>query len=151
MYKVLVNDFLNNLQYEKYVGKSYMDVSERCLHYAIKVVMAHEGSRYLAKPIFYTKSTLIKGYSIVNNSNSLFTKYTVYKKEPNGFIYTGETKKICSFMSFKCGQRELIRTVSEMTEQWKNEFGHVLSELTMIVPRFEQTNSEDQKPSLQQL
>ena len=98
MYAILVNDFVNNKQQTLLRTDEYNMAVDRCKSAAEHFLALKEGSRYMGGKIYFNKNEVKKrGHFLTYKDNGFFIKITVYYKEPNGAIYSGEVKKIKEF------------------------------------------------------
>jgi hypothetical protein len=101
MYKIIVTDFQNNLQIPDKNNYIYLtEAREACRIAAIDYILKFQGSSYLKK-IFWDKNYIKKGYALTLKETPIYTKINVYFKEPNGLLYSGNLKKIRSYITMK--------------------------------------------------
>lgn len=107
MYVIIFTD-LEKQEQKKIDSAPYqMEANELCLIYAERYVVAKEGIKYMIKPL-WKKSEIIKhGYYITQGKADFNKKYCIFKKEKNGFLYTGELKKVGYFQVFKTSYESL--------------------------------------------
>jgi len=116
-----VNDYLNKTQKQIH-ATVYRDQAEQiCEYEALKFVISKEGDKYMANTPMRCRNSIRKGYNLVK-SNSPFCKYTVWQKEPNGFVFTGETRKIYSYYVVKTVLQRDFRLDSDMDNNSKMIF-----------------------------
>ena len=130
MYKILINDFENNKQYLSPSVAHYSGAIDMCEDFAFKYILAREGERYFqtVSP-WRVKNYIKKGYGICRKSNIVATKLTVFRKDPNGFILSGQLKKMIQFQTVKIELMAPQIRVSEMGEEWHDAFSCVMDEL----------------------
>ena len=144
MFKILINDFKSQTQKEVGHGMYYLDAKEYALDLALQYVFAEEGLRYMERnpQVFCKKDALKKGFSIVDQSCELYTKYAVYKKNVNGWILSGGIAKIITFMTVRHipspGEIEYV----EIPESFRNKFESVLTQLAIEISVYEEKKSE---------
>ncbi len=144
MFKILVNDFKAQTQTEVGHGMYYLDAKEFALDLALQYVFAEEGLRYMERnpQVFCNKGSLKKGFSIVDQSCELYTKFSVYKKNVNGWILSGGVTKMITFMTVRHraepGEIEFV----EIPDSFRNKFHSVLTQLAIEIPEYEEKKSE---------
>lgn len=128
MYKILSINYQNGGQIE-HEKICYLDrATENCELLALKYVVGKEGEKYLNKP-FRNKLRLPVGYSVVKKNTEFYSKYTIYHRERDGYIYAGKTVKVIKFFTFKCSPVPAQLRVSEMSEDYKDRFSFILIDL----------------------
>lgn len=142
MYRILINDFENNKQYLSAQTAHYSSAIDMCESLAFDYILSREGERYFnASPSpWRLKSYIKKGYGICRKENSISTKLTVFRKEPNGFIYSGMLKKMIQFQTVKMKPEKPEPRISEMADEWKYAFGPCMDELAITKNKYEPEN-----------
>lgn len=135
MYKILVNDFVEKKQTEQFHNLRFLDAKEICQELVVEFVTKLEGIRYLKKPVFYKKNALPKGYSIVDKSRDFYCKYTVFYKEPDGIVFSGNVKKIMSFMTFRHKPSPQVVIERPVPGAFSREFQAVIDQIAAIIPK----------------
>ncbi len=144
MFKVLIFDYRTGDQYESQGRTYFLDAKEACLQMALDYVFAEEGQRYLERnpKIFCLKTSLKKGYSIVDSSCDLFVKYSVYYKDANGWVISGRTQKVISFCTFRTrDSQQLVCDKSEFA--YKEQFDRVMNQLAIEIAEYDEKKTEE--------
>ena len=131
MFRILINDFENGKQYLSAPVAHYSSAIDACESLAFDYILAREGERYFTaspNPWRY-KAYIKKGHGIVRKQSAVSTKLTIFRKEPNGFIYSGELKKIIQFQTVKIKTKRPEPRRSEMLEEMRDLFDYSIAEI----------------------
>lgn len=124
MYLVLINDYENGKQFEYNRYAEYAHAIEDCIHAAKKFVIDKEGKRYLDTKIFFEPSEVKKrGYFLSKKTFKFGVKITIYYKEPNGVIYSGNVTKIRQYYTAE------IKHDGKLKNNYEHIFNNCLKEL----------------------
>lgn len=130
----MVNNFEKNKQ--QIVGSApyFLEACELCEALALDIILNLEGLRYLAGPIYKQKGALKKGHYLTIKKSPFFIKVSVWRKEVNGFVFSGDLKKILEFHTVEMPAIHEIREPNEDFD--KNAFLYVLEELEANSEKF---------------
>lgn len=145
MYSILIKDYENKQSRFTNPVAHYSTAMDACEDLAFKFIWNREGERYFKSfpPSAFPskqKNAIKKGYALIRKEDSIGLKLTVYYKEPNGFILSGELKKIIQFQTIQTGAKmpeDGVARESEMEEFWLNLFDRVVEILNKAVPETE--------------
>ncbi len=128
MYKILSINYVDGSQVDH--GEiCYLDrANDLCEQYALNYVVSKEGEKYLDKP-FRNKKKLPFGYSVVKKTTAFSSKYTVYFREKDGYIYSGNIYKVIKYFTFKAASKKIKVRKSLMNEDIKEQFSFMLLDL----------------------
>lgn len=135
MYRILINDFENNKQHLSPPVAHYSCAIDTAEDMAFKYISNREGERYFTSSPspWRNKAYIKKGYGICRKQNLISTKLTIFKKCPNGFIYSGDLKKMIQFQTVKIETAAPIQRFSEMEEEWYGAFSRCVDEINRTV------------------
>jgi hypothetical protein len=104
MYKILITDYVNGKQsvYPESFPY-YLEAVDALEQLGFTFIREKEGEKYFERlPIYkFNKFYIKKGYGLCIKKNGFMTKITIFQKEPNGFVISGNLKKIIQFTTFK--------------------------------------------------
>lgn len=137
MYHVILNDYQKNTQSVLFKCSDYFTSCEFAKNFSEDFVLSNEGAKYNYNKYISAKrraKNLPNGYSI-SKSAGYFPKYTISFKEPNGYLYYGELKKIFTVFIVKIPIVHLPRDKSKMDVHVKAQYNECVRELKMnIIP-----------------
>lgn len=113
MYVIIYTDLEKKEQKKIDQAPYQIEANELCLIHAENYVIAKEGIKYMNKPLWKKTEIIKHGFYIVEGQSDFNKKYCIFKKERNGFLYTGELKKVGYFQVFKTTYESLQKKRKE--------------------------------------
>jgi hypothetical protein len=132
MYSILIKDYENKKSLITEPVAHYSSSLDACEDLAFKFILSREGERYFVPfftkgvSLYKEKTAIKKRYTISRKEDCLGLKLTIFHKEQNGFILSGELKKIIQFQTLKVRPRPHPLRDSMMTENWRECFDEVV-------------------------
>lgn len=130
MYRIIINDYEKVLQLPANGDYFYLtDARDACIYLATEYILKFEGARYLNR-LFYSPAEIRRrGYYLVKEDTALMTRVTVYYKEPNGLIYSGELRAVREYITCKTANRPVHGFAEFGKVHSSMEFDEVINEL----------------------
>jgi hypothetical protein len=140
MYKILINDYKNGKQTVcRNTFGYFLEAVEYCEQLAFNFIAEKEGTKYFERSTVYkpSKFSIKKGYGLTIKKNGFMTKITIFLKEPNGYVLSGELKKVIQFTTFR-EKSEFVRPQIETLDEDQEYIRAQLVDLvTNCIPLFE--------------
>lgn len=137
MYKIICIDYENE-KIKDLCNIAYIDrAKDLCSCLALNYVLSKEGLNYLQKKIT-DKYKVKKGYFMITKEKPFYMKISIYNKELNGYLYSGELKKIRQYITVSVNLPKIeSRDKSEF--KYQLDYEEVLIELLDTITRYEDT------------
>lgn len=102
---ILIDDYREQKQKICEAPGYFLEAKELCEEMALNFIIQQEGLKYLT-----AKKPVKKGYFMVKEETAFSFKVVVFYKNPNGYIYSGETERIAEYKvtCIKFGHEEYV-------------------------------------------
>ena len=138
MYSIVIDDYTKMRQSTTYPMAHY----SKCLGFmeelSEKYIFLLEGAKYFEKPLYRKRSEITKGHALVREDYGFYCKITVYRREPRGYIYSGDLKKIVEFTTVR--MQDAVHPKpreEEMYDLWYETFKSVIRMIDETVEKID--------------
>lgn len=145
MFSIVVHDLLKKRKFTVAPIAHYSKCLSTMEELAENFIYSVEGEKYFKGPLYRKTIDIKKGHGLVRHEYGIYSTIDVYRREPNGIIYSGEIIKIIEFSIIPMPPAVHEPRESLMDDESYDKYQLVIKMINECVPKFDICGEQNEK------